>query len=206
MKKIPCLFVRDFTDRRHPVITEVVTPGCEWVIAGEGIATRKWDGAACAIIGGKLYARYDAKNGKAPPEGAIPCDDPDPVTGHWPHWIPATRPEDRWIREAVCQRGGPDGLASALPDGTYEALGPKINGNHERFIVQHHLIRHGEEGDRFQTIGREGVPRTFQGLRDYLQVNVIEGIVFHHPDSRMAKIRRDDFGFDWPPQDSGRAT
>lgn len=20
-------------------------------------------------------------------KGAIPCDEPDPVTGHWPHWV-----------------------------------------------------------------------------------------------------------------------
>jgi hypothetical protein len=36
MKKIPTLFQRDET-RRY--VTDVVTPGCEWVLAGEGRAT-----------------------------------------------------------------------------------------------------------------------------------------------------------------------
>lgn len=40
----------------------------------------------------------------------------------------------------------------------------------------------------------EGVPRTFESLRDYLVGLDIEGIVFQHPDGRMAKIKNRDFG------------
>lgn len=76
MKKIPCLFQRDFTDRRNPRLLESVTPGMEWVIADEGEATIKLDGTACAVIGGKLYKRYDAKHGKPAPVDGIPCDEP----------------------------------------------------------------------------------------------------------------------------------
>ena len=76
MIKIPCLFERDFTDKRNPILLPTVTPGCEWVMAGEGVATRKYDGTACAVINGELYKRYDAKQGKEPPPGAIPCADP----------------------------------------------------------------------------------------------------------------------------------
>jgi hypothetical protein len=46
---MPCLFVRDFTDKRNPKISTDVTPGCEWVMAGEGVATRKYDGTACLV-------------------------------------------------------------------------------------------------------------------------------------------------------------
>ena len=28
--------------------------------------------------------------------------------------------------------------------------------------------------------------------------HVVEGIVWHHPDGRMVKIKRKDFGFKWP--------
>lgn len=49
MKKIPCLFVREFSGPRDSHITEAVTPGCEWVLASEGISTRKRDGTACAV-------------------------------------------------------------------------------------------------------------------------------------------------------------
>jgi hypothetical protein len=187
MKKIPCLFQRDFTDKRRPVLLRDVTPGCEWVLAGEGVATRKWDGAACAIINGELYARYDAKNGKPPPLGAIPCDDPDPITSHWPHWVRAIRPEDLWLRAAWPVMSFT--RESLLPNGTYEACGPKIGGNPER-LHDHILIRHGRDV-------LPDCPRDWDGLSKYLHDNVIEGVVFHHPDGRMVKIRRDDFGYPW---------
>lgn len=87
MKKIPTLFEREFENHRLVRTLDKVIPGFEWVLDGEGIATVKYDGSCCAVIDGKFYARYDAKEGRKPPEGAIPCCDPDPVTGHWPHWL-----------------------------------------------------------------------------------------------------------------------
>jgi len=41
-------------------------------------------------------------------------------------------------------------------------------------------------------------PRTFAQLRAFLTMSRIEGIVFHHPDGRMAKIKRRDYGLPWP--------
>lgn len=69
-------------------------------------------------------------------------------------------------------------------------FGPKVNGNADRH-EQHVLIKHGTP---VLEMGR-----SFDELRDYLSGAPIEGIVFAHPDGRMAKIRRDDFGFPWPP-------
>lgn len=181
MKKIPCLFQRDFTDRHKPLLLWGATPGCEWVLSGGGIATRKWDGTAVAIIGGRLHARYDAKRGKALPQGAIPCGEPDRVTGHNPAWVLADGPEHKWVRMAHGDR--------AYEDGTYEAIGPKINGNHEH-ANDHRLMRHGAE--------ELDTPRNFDGLADFLRHRDIEGIVFHHPDGRMCKIRRVDYGMPWP--------
>ena len=40
-----------------------------------------------------------------------------------------------------------------------------------------------------------GGPRDFAGLRQYLRLGAIEGIVWHHPDGRMVKIKAKDFGF-----------
>jgi hypothetical protein len=34
----------------------------------------------------------------------------------------------------------------------------------------------------------------FENLKTYLEVVDIEGIVFHHPDGRMCKLRKSDFG------------
>jgi hypothetical protein len=177
MRKIPSLFQRNY-DGDHLVRDEVV-PGSEWVFAGEGVATRKWDGTCCRIEMGKLYKRYDAKQGKTPPQGWEPAQDPDPVTGHWPGWVAVSDgPEDRWHREADL---------SGLPDGTYELCGPRISGNPER-LDKHILIRHGAHV--FQE-----APCYFDELARFFAITDIEGLVWHHPDGRMVKIKAKDFGY-----------
>jgi hypothetical protein len=72
MKKIPTLFAREFEGHRIVGIKDEITPGCEEAFLN-GIATVKIDGSCCAIIDGIFYKRYDAKKGKRPPDGAIPC-------------------------------------------------------------------------------------------------------------------------------------
>jgi hypothetical protein len=183
MIKMPCLFVREFHDKHAFTLAPAVAPGCEWVLAGEGVASRKRDGTACLLRGAQLLKRYDAKRGKQPPPGAVACGAPDPVTGHWPHWVPIDD-ADRWHAEALARQAG------ELVDGTYELCGPKVNANPERFDV-HTLVRHG--GEPLEVV------RTFDAIRGYLASNAVEGIVFAHPDGRFAKIRRKDFGFRWPP-------
>lgn len=44
--------------------------------------------------------------------------------------------------------------------------------------------------------GREilqDAPRSFESLKAYLESREIEGIVWHHPDGRLVKIKRKDF-------------
>lgn len=176
MKKIVSLFMRNY-DGNGLVRNEIVK-GAEWVIQGEGIATRKWDGTACMVREGKLYKRYDAKRGKQPPANFEQCQEPDSVTGHWPGWLPTGEgPEDKYFREA---------FDSALADGTYELCGPKINGNLEE-LTEHTLIRHGMDI-------LEDCPRNYDALKYYLSTRDIEGVVWHHMDGRMAKIKKKDFG------------
>lgn len=202
MKKMPCLFQRDFTNKRRPILLRDVTPGCEWVLAGEGTASRKRDGTAVAVMGGKLFKRYDVKAGKVVPPGAIPCDKPDPVTGHWPHWVAVgPEPESRWHIEAWSGLRASDGSRfrafEPLPDGTYELVGPKLQGNPEGF-AEHTLVAHGSEVV-------ENAPRTFDGLREFLSSYPGEGLVFLHPETfARCKIRRDDYGFGWPPLGRGK--
>lgn len=185
MQKMPCLFVRDFSTRPY-VTTQEVTKGCEWVLSGEGTPTRKWDGTAVLVREGSLYARYDCKRGRQPPEGFEPCQsDPDPVTGHWPGWVRVVdQPQFKWHLQAFT--AVPD-----LPPGTYELCGPKVNANPEK-LDEHKLLRHGS--GEIQPLKE----RSFVGIREYLNQNCMEGLVFHHPDGRMCKIRRGDFGFKWP--------
>src|SRR5687767_7547575 len=96
MRKISTLFKKDPKDLGR-VINEI-NPENEWVFDPGVKATRKYDGTACAVIDGFLYKRYDVKKGKNVPDGAIPCQDPDEITGHWPHWVKCDRdnPADRW--------------------------------------------------------------------------------------------------------------
>ena len=184
MKKIPALFERVFEDHKIVGVTEKVTPGMEWVLEGEGLATVKIDGSCCAILDGAFYKRYDAKKGKKPPANAIPCCDPDPVTGHWPHWVPVGRedPADKWFIRAL-------DLTPYLEDRTYEAIGPHFQGNPYN-LPDDVLVPHGAEVIEVQ--------RTFLGIRDYLEHHNIEGIVFWKDGEPQCNIKRSDFGFAWP--------
>ena len=189
MRKMPCLFEFDSQgDNKRGVAIDKVTPGCEWVTAGEGVATRKWDGTACAVIEGRLYARLDCKRGAALPSGAIKCapEVPEDAHGGKVYWIPVTadRPDLKWHMEAwaTCKE--------SLPDGTYELIGPRVNGNPER-VLTHDFKRHGDQ--------ILDAPRGFDALKEYLSRLDAEGVVFHHPDGvRKCKLRRRDFGFKWP--------
>ena len=179
MQKIISLFKRNYEGDR--LVMDEIVAGAEWVTNGEGTATRKWDGMAATIINEELFKRYDVKKGKQVPIGAIPCQDPDEITGHHPHWIKCQRnnPEDKyfWI--------GFDNLENK-ENWTYELCGVKVQGNPER-IENHVLIPHGKEI-------LEDVPRTFDAIREYFKVHNIEGIVWWHGDGRMVKIKAKDFG------------
>lgn len=189
MKKIPTLFEREFADHKVVGIKPVVTPGMEWVLEGAGVATVKYDGSCCAIIDGKFYKRYDAKKGKKPPVGAIPCQpEADPVTGHWPHWVLCNTndPADQWYCAAY-ERALKE---SSLPDATYEAIGPHFQRN-PYDLDEDTLIVHG-------SVELDDFPRDFDGMRTYLEQHEIEGVVFWKDGEPKCKIKRSDFGFKWP--------
>lgn len=192
MKKIPTLFEREFTDHKVISCKPIVTPGLEWVLNGEGIATVKYDGACCAILNGKFYRRYDAKKGKQPPVGAIPCQpEPDQITGHWPHWVEVSKENaaDKWFISALsyaldlC-------LIDETRDATYEAVGKHFQGNPYKMRFDM-LIRHGQDIIK-------NCPRSFDGLKNFLLNSNIEGIVFWKDGEPQCKIKRSDFGFSWP--------
>ena len=43
MKKMPTLFEREFEGHHVKRCLNKVTEGCEWVLAGEGFATERWN-------------------------------------------------------------------------------------------------------------------------------------------------------------------
>ena len=138
------------------------------------------------MIDGEFYKRYDAKHGNPVPEGAIKCqEEADPVTGHLPCWVKVSQdaPEDKWFRQAR------NNYMETLTDGTYEAVEPHFQSNPYHLDTDT-LIRHGMD--------IIDVPRTFEGIRDYLREHEIEGIVFWKDGKPRCKIKRSDFGFAWP--------
>jgi len=179
MKKISTFFKKDQADLSK-VINEIDSENL-WVL-DYGIPTRKFDGSACAIIDGLLYKRYDVKKGRSVPDEAIPCQDPDEKTGHWPHWVLCVplNPADKYFFEA---------FSVSLTDGTYELIGEKVQGNPEK-IKGHKMVLHGSEVLNLQDF-------SFEAIKQFLQENDIEGIVFHDSSGqgRMCKIRKKDFGF-----------
>lgn len=181
MKKIPTMFVRDWSGDRSRVV-DVPHPDCGWVFAGEGWPTIKFDGTCCMVRAGVLFRRRELKSGQRAPFG-FESEGTDPETGKTVGWVPVgDGPEDRWHREAF------DWL-DPKEDGTYELIGPHIQGNPES-NHREELVNH-QDGD---WVIRERVPRDFDGLRVWLSGRDIEGIVWHHADGRMAKIKLRDFG------------
>jgi hypothetical protein len=100
--------------------------------------------------------------------------------------------EDKWIYEAASNTG-----IKLWPDGEHscEALGPKIQGN--PLGLEHHLCVLFD----LDIPSYDDIPRSYNGLHKaladlesrYSPTNLAEGVVFHHPDGRRAKIKRKDF-------------
>ena len=184
MNKIPTIFVRDWDGTIGPparLVLDLGADGCEWVFAGEGVATVKYDGTCCLIRDGRLFKRQEVREGKLLLEG-FEVVGYDSETGKTVGWLPVgDGPEDKWHREAFT-------VDPPIPlrDGTYELVGPKVQGNPERFD-HHALIDHSEAE-------QTDAPRDYDGLRDFFAGEDIEGVVWHHPDGRMAKVKAKDFG------------
>ncbi len=201
MKKISTVFV---VNRETGVAINEVREENQWVANGEGVATVKFDGTSCVFMNGQLYKRFDRKLKKQfeiarkkkgnkfvveesmfrdLPEGAIPCVETyDPVTYHFPHWVPVVEgePADYRHNEAIKNFKG------VFKEGqTYELVGPDVDKNNYG-LTEHELWEHAS----VEVV----VPdRSYEGLKKYLIDNNQEGLVFHHSDGRMAKIRRKDF-------------
>jgi hypothetical protein len=180
MNKIPTLFVRNPDDRRH--VLPAVTPGCEWVLEGHGVATRKYDGT-CVLLddSGDWWARREVKPGKNIPPGYRSVQH-DETTGKLVGWEPAE--QSSFLRYLAQARE----IRSNWPGGTYELCGPKINRNPEA-LERHTLIRHAT-AERVELDDR-----TYDEIADFLRRHQWEGLVFHHPDGPMAKIKTRDFAF-----------
>jgi len=176
MKKIPTIFGRNLANMKEVLPTQ--NPVCAWVFAGEGVATRKYDGTCCKVEGKKLWKRREIKPGQPVPDGFVE-EQVDPNTGKRVGWmlVDCSDSQDRYHCEAFIDQ----------PDGTYELIGPKVQGNPEK-ADKHVLVSHAA-AEVF-----DDCPRELDALKAWFADRDIEGIVFHHPDGRKAKIKKRDFG------------
>ncbi|MEU1514845.1 hypothetical protein ABZ490_22225 [Streptomyces sp. NPDC005811] len=183
MEKIPTMFERGGDFR----VVDRARPECAWVFAGEGAPTEKLDGTnvRLTIRGGHLVRVEKRRNpDKAQKQQGI-------VDG-WYVDTDEHGPEDKWILAAARSTD-----VTTWPDGEHacEALGPRIQGNPLKLdgwlCVPFNL----------EVPVYEAAPRSYEGLREFLAElesryapgSLAEGIVFHHPDGRRAKIKRKDF-------------
>ncbi|HET6286314.1 MAG TPA: DUF5565 family protein [Amycolatopsis sp.] len=181
MKKIPTLFVRDPTDLNR--LLRDVHPDCQWVIDGEGVALHKADGT-CMLLDQdrRWWARRQVKPGRDAPPNYVEIEH-DETTGKRFGWEPIEQSTYAKLWRQAIDSGNYH--PSDLPPGTYELIGEKINNNPEG-VTGHVLRKHDRLPFRFEA------PRDYDGLRDWLVGYPGEGVVWHHPDGRMAKIKRRD--------------
>ena len=193
MKKLKTLYKKNPENLGR--VIEELDPNCLWVFDECVRATRKFDGTACMIQDNVLYKRYDNKKGKAMPSTAIECQSADEFSGHHPYWVLCDRDNKGEKRhwEAFDKHLTLENNEHDWEDGTYELIGVKVNRNPERVKDGHMLVKHGSVG--FSEKDKDFMLENIENMKAFLEQNDIEGIVFHHPDGRMCKIRKKDFGF-----------
>lgn len=203
MHKIPSLYLGD------PVVPAIPCPvvqgGCYWVISGHGQATRKYDGLCVAY----LPMRYSGD------ERSVWPLDPYPL-----HYQPGADPTQALNKGWFVRETYPLGVRSApgfaqvdadastvigwrLADytplgelvnsatkagqfqtGTYELVGPGVKGNPHEFDTLR-LIKHSDA----EVLA--DVPTRFDDLMHWLIDHAdYAGVVWHHPDGRMAQMER----------------
>jgi len=193
MPKLLSPFKRIMTDSGRYIVTPVIEPGYEWVFDDDSVlAIEKLDGTNVSIIieKGKITRIFNR-------------------TGE----IPFFGSGKRFIIEAIMnsyERG-----YCNFTDGQYfgECIGPKIQGNpynlkepiwlpFDSYCKKNLKYKSwGKYPKDFETISewfKELLPLYnlhMHGNPDKKTEHFVEGVVFTHPDGRMAKLRRDMFAW-----------
>ena len=203
MKNIPTLFERDEKGSLDP---HKIHPNAQWVLSVDlSRATQMYDGIACLLKRGRFFKQFVRKRTGATPQGWIPAQNSAEDNQTWPGWSPVSPdPSDDYLREAMIN-------SNPSQEGTYELCGPTINDNPEG-LKAHQLIKHGDK--RLPDFPRYkkpmgSTPRDiaiatkvfYDQIEEYLKTRNMEGVVFYHRDpTRMAKIKKKDFGLPRVPK------
>ena len=191
MPKLESPFVRELNEKNEFVVTDKITPGYEWVFEDDTVmAIEKLHGTNVSIF---------------ITEGVI--------TAMWNRTerVPFFNKGKKHITEGVLN-SFERGYIEFLGDGQHfgELIGPKVNGN--PYELEMHLwipfktfgqkhLRYkawGKYPKDFETISRwfkEDLLPLYASMKGDREGGFVEGIVFTHPDGRMAKLRKDMF--DW---------
>jgi hypothetical protein len=183
MEKIPTLFERD--DRFR--VVDSPREECAWVFEGEGLPTEKLDGTNVRLtVRSGLVVRVEKRRNPSKAQKAQGIKD------GWYVDVDEYSAEDKWILASARNTD-----VTQWPDGEHscEALGPRIQGN-PLGLEENRCVPFNLEIPAYAA-----VPRDYVGLRAFLAElesrfapgHLAEGIVFHHPDGRRAKIKRKDF-------------
>lgn len=187
-KKMTALFE---IDRVNHIGTEVINEKSAWVFTDPTHATVKRDGTGVVITAdGEAFVRRSVKKGKKIPEGFLLAEF-DAFTETMFGVEPVEKSGFRkMFNEAV------ENLTEPLTEGTFELVGPKINGNPEGFD-KHVLIRHGSEDfveiPDLRTINRDDAFAILKEIFTDLKERGIEGVVWWGLDDRRVKLRVHDF-------------
>lgn len=186
-KKMTALFE---IDRVRHVGTEVINENSAWVFTEPATPTIKRDGTGVVITAdGEILVRRSVKKGKTIPAGFRLAEfDPRTETMFGVEPVGQTS-FAKFLKEAV------ENITEPLEAGTFELVGPKINGNSEK-MDKHVLIRHGSERlelPDMRTISREDAFETLKALFSDFKAKGIEGVVWWGSDGRRVKLRVKDF-------------
>lgn len=198
MNKIPTIYIRNSRFK----VTPECNPDCEWVFRGEGTATEKLDGTNVRLtIRNEQVMRVEKRRNPTKDQKKLGIIDP------WYTEADFVDPGDQHIFTAVSWTN-----YEAWPDGEHccEAIGPKIQGNplglpHPRCVPFNLPEVYDPEAYSYilpQVLSSSAFDRMRHRMDNLNSLYAndhccppakAEGIVFHHPDGRRAKIKRSDF-------------
>ncbi len=183
IEKIPTIFERGEGFK----VIDRPRAECEWVFAGEGIPTEKLDGTNIRVtIRCGEVVRIEKR------QNPSKIQKRKGIIDGWYVDADEFDKTDQWIFAAVRETETGKWLDGEHP---CEALGPRIQGN--PLGLEHHIcVPFNLDIPRYAQL-----PLTYEGLANSLAMleslyapgQLAEGIVFHHPDGRRAKIKRKDF-------------
>ena len=188
MPKLESPFVREEIGKDY-IVTDKIAEGYEWVFEDESVmAIEKLHGTNVSIVvaNGSILEVYNRTQR-----------------------IPFFNKGKKFIIEGL-MNSNERGYLDLLGDGQHfgELIGPKVNGNPYK-LEQHLWIpfkTFGQKHLRYKSWGK--YPKDFKTISEWFKElmplysmmkgdkeGFVEGIVFTHPDGRMAKLRCDMF--DW---------